>query len=367
MQNSSTPDPNRFAPIFVVGCGRSGTTLLRLMLEAHSQVAIPGESHFVYWIARMRARGKWPSELSGPGAREALITYLEGLHFHHEWRVPFDVIAAAVRDPAVTTHGEAFQAVFDCYRAAHGKKCWGDKTPMHVQYMLMLDKLIPGCRFVHIIRDARPVAQSLMTRKWGPRHISHAGHYWNWLVLSGMLGGAVLGPGRYYQLTFESLVAEKETQLRDLANWLGIGFEAGMLDYYQTESAKNYAKAGSVAQRLATPVDTGRLTFWKESLPPRDQRSIARQSGALLSHLGYEVGPLATSAQRQKQQIENILSPDFIDDLRQEVGRDGRTPPSALTAQASRTRQYADFMLGRLEPWARQSVRWQCDVAAMLG
>ena len=367
MQSSISPSVDRFAPIFVVGCGRSGTTLLRLMLETHSEVAIPGESHFAYWIARRRVRGNWPSQLSEPGARETLIAYLEGLHFHHEWRVPFDLIAAAVRDPAVTTHGEAFQAVFDCYRAVHGKKCWGDKTPMHVQYMLMLDKLIPGCRFVHIIRDARPVAQSLMTRKWGPRHISHAGHYWNWLVLSGMLGGAVLGPDRYYQMTFESLVTEQESRLRDLTGWLGIGFEPGMLNYYQTESAKRYANAGIVSKRLATPINPDRLTFWKETMPLKDQRSIVRQSGALLSCLGYEVGPLSSPALRQKQRIEKILSPEFVVGLRQELARDVNCTPSTLAAQVNRAGQYANFMLSRLEPWAHNSVRWQYNVAAMLG
>ena len=194
-----------------------------------------------------------------------------------------------------------------------------------------------------------------------------AGHYWKWLVLSGLVGGAVLGPQRYYQLHYESLVRDPERELKRLCAWLNVDFHPAMLNYYRTESAHNYAKAGPTAQWLARPLDPARLTRWKEQMPARDQRSIIRQAGGLLSHLGYDTGPLGPGAERELESIGRILSPQFVAGLRGAGGPGpGRTGPSALGVRIDRRLQYADFMLGRLEPWAERSTRWQRDVAEML-
>jgi hypothetical protein len=86
--------------------------------ECPPQITIPGESHFVYKIARMRAIGLWPSGLSRKDNRQKLIGNLKQLLFRHQWEFLFDQIDQAVRDPAVITHGKAFQAIFESYRSA---------------------------------------------------------------------------------------------------------------------------------------------------------------------------------------------------------------------------------------------------------
>ena len=69
-------DATLSAPVFIVGCGRSGTTLLRLMLNAHPDLAIPHESHFMYQLMRLRAHGKWPHRFDESNDWQRLIEYL---------------------------------------------------------------------------------------------------------------------------------------------------------------------------------------------------------------------------------------------------------------------------------------------------
>ena len=201
--NAATSGP---PPVFIVGCGRSGTTLLRLMLNALPDLAIPLESQFIYHIARRRARGFWPATLNGAADCERFVTFLERHPTMRYWEISFEALRDRLNRLPERSHAAVFRAVFIEFMEREGKKQWGDKTPMHVQYMLLLDQLLPGAKYVHVIRDGRDVASSLLTRSWGPKYLWHAGWYWKWLVLSGMVAGRILAPDRYREVRYEDLV-----------------------------------------------------------------------------------------------------------------------------------------------------------------
>ncbi len=365
--------PGGSGPLFVVGCGRSGTTLLRLMLTAHPDLSIPEESHYMYDWFRRRAKGRGPTDItSAAGWGELTDFVLEHPRTRH-----LGLDAAVLRrrcdDVATRSHAAAFAVVLSEAAAREGKPRWGDKTPQHVQYMLVLAEVFPDARFVHLVRDGRDTSLSLLSlrkrrlSRWGPRSMGHAGYYWAWLVLSGLLAGQRLGPERYLQLRFEDLVAAPEDHLRPLCAWAGLPFHDGILSYHESETTRAYAQAGDPRKRwLTRPPDPDRTDRWKQDMSPDDQASLLRQAGGLLAHLGYEVGALSTRQERLRGALRTLQADG--PDPGERSASPHRVRGRALTAALllDRARQVAALRRGSLDPFAGASLRWQRTLALLL-
>ena len=126
-------------PVIVLGVRRSGTTLLRVMLDRNPELAIPDESYFVPQIAE-RHRGRIDPE--------RFLDDLRRLPTLAEWGVAPEAVRARLETGAEA--GEAIAAIFETYADMHGKRRWGDKTPLYMQQLALLDGLFPDARFVHL-------------------------------------------------------------------------------------------------------------------------------------------------------------------------------------------------------------------------
>src|SRR5262249_34480323 len=119
-------------PLLVLGVRRSGTTLLRVMLDRHSELAIPDESYFIPQLADRPP----PPRISATVAVAPSAAALRGLPPLGDGDVRRDGGRARLR-PGMRV-GEAVAAVYETYAARHGKTRWGDKTPMYMQRLRML-------------------------------------------------------------------------------------------------------------------------------------------------------------------------------------------------------------------------------------
>ena len=153
-------------PIFVVGCPRSGTTLLSLMIHAHPRLAMPPESRFLLPTWRARARF---GDLSTPQQRKQLARACtsKGSRVRDLGLQPQAVAATQIL-AAPPTIGSAFGTVFKAYAELHGKARWGDKRPLYFQEVDVLLRLFPDAQIVHIVRDAAANVASLATMPWWP-------------------------------------------------------------------------------------------------------------------------------------------------------------------------------------------------------
>jgi len=252
--------------------------LLRLMLDSHPSFAIPPESHFIPKLARAYGMGAVDS---GAVAREVVATQTFAA-----WGLdPRAVLEGA----SGSTLGEVVASIFVAYAEAHGKSRWGDKTPAYVLEMPVLSRLFDGSRFVHIIRDGRDVALSLRSVRFGPNDPMGAAAFWERRVRTGMHDGTVLGPERYREIRYESLIAEPEKELRELAPWLDLEYSPAMLGYpeHVDEALRDHRRVQH--EHESKPPAAG-VRDWRTQMSSEDVAAFEAVAGDLLDELGYERG-----------------------------------------------------------------------------
>jgi hypothetical protein len=145
---------------FFVGVARSGTTLLRAMVDAHPEVTIPPESWFITELASRRRRYETPDDFDV----ERFGTDLLAHHWFARWGVDADDLYAALRERAPGDYASAIRTVFAHWAARQGKSRYGDKTPGYTTELVLLAAMFPEARVVHLIRDGRDVALSYSER-----------------------------------------------------------------------------------------------------------------------------------------------------------------------------------------------------------
>jgi Sulfotransferase family len=268
-------------PLIVLGVRRSGTTLLRVMLDRNPALAVPDESYFVPQLAR-RHRGRIDPT--------AFVDDLRRLPTLVEWELSPDAVGSRLR--VGMSVGEAIRAVFEAYAAERGKPRWGDKTPLYMQSLPLLERLFPEARYVHLVRDGRDAALSflavpegIMTTGWGhPRDAAGFACQWASEVHAGRALGERVGRERYLEVRYEALVAGPEAELRRVCDFARLDYDDAMLGYVgQTDAARKEHQ-----RRLEEPPRVG-VRNWRTEMPPTDIAAFEAIAGDLLAELGHEV------------------------------------------------------------------------------
>ena len=281
---------------FVVGATRSGTTLLRLMLDAHPELAIPSETHFIPELIAAR-------EKHG-ASRERMLELLTSHRRWGDFGLDPDELAARWAAIEPLTGADAVRAFFHLYGEKQGKPDrWGDKTPGYVKLMRPIQTFLPEARFIHLIRDGRDVALSVLRQPWGPRTIEAAAEKWRSRVLRGRAQQPYLA--HYIEVKFEDLVLDTERELRRVCEFAELEFHPAMLGYHERaaerlrEKARAlprvHGEAQSAERRLAShaktfePPNPAMIGTWRERMDPADRSAFEALAGDLLAELGYDV------------------------------------------------------------------------------
>ncbi|HKE74817.1 MAG TPA: sulfotransferase [Acidimicrobiales bacterium] len=263
---------------FFVGCGRSGTTLVRALVDGHPAMAVPPESHFVVALAPRRG------EVFAPGAFADALAASDRFAL---WGMDRAAVAGAVEAAGAATYPDAVRTVFAGWAADRGKARYADKTPGYVVHIPALAALFPEATFVQVVRDGRDVAASFVELGWAAG-VTEAALHWRLRVRRGRRDGRALGSGRYHELRYEDLVADPEAALRRLCDQIDVAWDPAMLDH--RARAADVARTTShpdYHRRLAAPV-TADLRDWRRDLPEADVARIEAVAGDALAELGYD-------------------------------------------------------------------------------
>ncbi|HYW06497.1 MAG TPA: sulfotransferase [Longimicrobium sp.] len=282
----------------VVGAPRSGTTLLRLMLDSHPDLAIPPETGFLSAARRLRG--------SGDRLRErffqTVTAFPPGASAWADFGIAADEFRQALQQIEPFTASAGFRAFYRLYAARHGKPRWGDKTPIYCLSINPIRRLLPEARFVHIIRDGRDVALSLREQWFSPgRDMTTLAKYWARCVAGARKAG--VGRSDYLEVRYEELVREPARVLTRTCQFLELDWNPAVLAHHTRAEARLGEHTGRTApdgtelmsreQRLRQQEsalrapDPGRIGGWRAAMRPAERAEFERVAGKLLGELGY--------------------------------------------------------------------------------
>ena len=272
----------RAAPFFIVGSPRSGTTLLRFMIDRHPHLFIPAETGFVPFL-------RTPVEV--PLSRKQVSYVLQRVgRLNRTWRNTVadpDAFFDALPTPRLA---DVVDALYRIRMRRHGGERWGDKTPLYVQYIPFLDRLFPRAQFIHVIRDGRDAVVSAL-EKWGHDKAYFDPYYllkhWVNNVNTGRAEGKGLGEDRYLEVRYEDLVADSERLLRRICGFLGERLDPTML--VQTDPISTTA---SLEITPDGPITATRVKRWVSEMSAFEKKLADDLAGPTLSALGYPLSEL---------------------------------------------------------------------------
>jgi hypothetical protein len=310
--------------VFIVGCPRSGTTLLGRMVDAHPDLAVIHEGRFVPDFYERR-RGLTPDGLVTPELIDELIGHRPFQHVS----VSREELEGLLTDGGPVTYASFVSAIFGLYGRRRGKRLVGDKTPHYVRSLPTLHELWPGAKIVHLIRDGRDVSQSVLGwRKVAERGGSVARFavyredpvaaiacWWEWLVRLGREDGSALGPASYHEVRYESLVAGPAAECERLCEFLGVSYDDRMVGFHEGRERDDPGLDAKKAWRRVTPG----LRDWRSEMSPTDVGRFEAVAGGLLDELGYERGAPAPSTELDRHAAR--LRRSFAAELRERRGR----------------------------------------------
>jgi Sulfotransferase family len=265
-------------PIFIVGCPRSGTGLLRDLLRSHPRLTFPSESHFIPSFYR-----GYGDPVSADEARRLAGRILR-IRWVRRWGLPLS--------PGDFAADRTFRAVLErFYRAwatKEGKPRWGDKTPHYVRAIPLLLELFPEARVIHIIRDGRDVALSWLATRLEPRNLFTAAAAWRDLVGEGRQAGRAARPGAYLEIRYERLITDPEPVMREVCAFVGESFLPAVL---RPTGLGPILPAGSPRPPRVSEMEVvgGNRDKWRRQMPSKDRVLFETIAGDLLAELGYEI------------------------------------------------------------------------------
>jgi Sulfotransferase family len=293
------PVPGRDPFVYVVGCPRSGTTVVQRMLDAHPDVAVSRSTH---WVTLPLRDAAW--SLADGRVTPELAEQVVGFRRFPKMDVDPDAVRRLAATAPPPTYEDFVRGVYALFAGGRQKGLAGDKTPAYVRWIPALADWFPTARFVHVVRDGRDVCLSLLDPKnekkraqlaafstWVDDPVATAALRWEWDVRLGREGGAAVGADRYLELRYEALVGDPDAACRSLCTFLGLEAREEMVRFHEGRSRPG---EGRDAKHAWGPVTAG-LREWRRDMAAGDRARIEAVAGPLLDELGYPspeaVGP----------------------------------------------------------------------------
>lgn len=285
-------------PFFIVGNDRSGTTLLRLVLDRNAEVAIPTESMFLVDFANRRTPVDGQAGLDDPRRATAFL--------HEVWNHPkvrlWGLPTTPPELPTGLTHEQVYRFILEApYRAFainQGKSRWGDKTPAYLEHIDDLIRIWPQARFVLVVRDGRDVALSVRHLPFGANNVWAAAVDWSCGIRLG-LDAHERHPANVEIVHYESFVTDPRREVERICAFLDLVFDPGMLQVSETRPEKLESDKGEWFANIWNGINSRSVERWRTQMSTNDQRLFLAVSGDELRASGYSADLQAVAVPRK--------------------------------------------------------------------
>jgi len=289
-------------PVFIGGCGRSGTTLLGSMLGGHSRCLTIPEAQFIYEGIKFYEN---KNKLNIDEAKE-ILNFIENHWRFKIWGLRINKSDICLK--ASNSYSEIINKIINQYGKEVNKSnfdLWINHTPENIRYIDTLMKLFPDAKFIHLVRDGRAVYNSWLSTDWGPNTAIKAAHSWLESISFGLAAESFLGESLIKRIRYEDLILNSEKTIKDICDFLNIDYQEDMLE------GKGFkVPSYTICQHklVGKKPDKSRLYSWKNKLSTRDVEIFEYITGECLLYLGYDlIGGINPKPLTNFERIQSIV------------------------------------------------------------
>lgn len=277
----------KFMSILMIGTRRSGSNLMRLMLNQLPEVEAPQPAHILQkFMPLLPAYG----DLSDTANFKALVEDAcrlvelnpvpwEGVTLDRE-----DIYSRCSQNSLVAV----FASIYDVLAETRQASMWCCKSVENVYYLSEIHAYRPSAKYLYLYRDGRDVALSFRKAIIGEKHFYHIAQDWAKAQRAALKMRRQLGESQFFSISYEDLTADSEKALQDLCAFLGVDYRPEMLNFHQSDAAKSTASSSSLWSNLSKPVMNQNSKKFLTQASAEDVKIFELVAGDVLDELGYE-------------------------------------------------------------------------------
>lgn len=291
--------------IFMIGTQRSGSNLLRLMLDQLPEISAPHPPHILqHMTPLMSAYGDLENDEHFNSLVDDICRLVE-LNPVPWQGVTLDREAIAKRSSARSLMG-VFQAVYDKNAEARTAATWCCKSLANIKFLPAIETHFNGAKYIYLYRDGRDVAVSFRKAIVGDKHFYHIARGWARTQRLALAMEAHIGSDRFFRVKYEDMVAEPEIVMRNLCDFLGIEYQHDMLNFHESEEARRAAQSSDLWGNVTQPIMKKNTGKYRTEASEEDIRIFESVAGDVLDALGYQrsVVPAGTEKYYRADQVK---------------------------------------------------------------
>ena len=274
--------------ILMVGEQRSGSNLLRLILNSSNAIAAPHPPHILQnLMPLMDSYGDLSEQAVMARLVDDVCRLVENNPVAWEGidRFDRDVVRALCRENSLIA---VFDAVMTVYAQHHNANAWLCKSMQNIRWCRQLDDYLATPKFVYLYRDPRDVALSFSKAVIGDKHPYFVAQKWLELQELCLDAEQFLGKDQFKRVCYEELTSEPERVIKDLCRFLGVRFIPAMLDFHRSNEANRTATQSTLWSNLTKPIIANNSKKFMRDMPKQHIRIIESVTGHILDKLGYQ-------------------------------------------------------------------------------
>jgi hypothetical protein len=278
---------NKIGSILIIGTQRSGSNLLRIMMNQLKSIEAPHPPHILLTFSPlMNSYGDLTVESNFRLLIDDVAKFVEANPV--KWvHMEFDreKIRSHCKSNSLV---EVFKAIYEIKAEMKGASYWCCKSMANLYFADAIEKEGLEPFYIHLVRDGRDVAASFKRAIVGEKHIYHLAKQWQneQAIASSVLRN--YGKDRSAVLLYEQFIDHPEKSLSPVLEKMGLKWDNAMLNYFTSDEAKNTAAAGEMWKNVVRPVDNTNKQHYSEKLTPLDIEIFERIAGETLLQFGYE-------------------------------------------------------------------------------
>ena len=275
-------------PFFIIGTERSGTNLLRLILNAHSGLAIPHPPHIMKNFFPLEPfYGDLTVDMRFKRLISDVVKMVELHPYPWEVSIDRDRIFQEVKHRDLIN---VFFAIYEQYRENTGKRRWGCKSTFMVYHVALIRYYYPRAQFLFMVRDGRDVAASARKTIFNRYSVYYTAKLWKKEQQLGLSWLRRLSDENIFLVKYEDLLSRPSEVVQSICSFLHEPYEGAMLDFFSTPEAKKSGGLSAAWKNTASPILKDNCGKFKTELKPREIDLFESIACNELNCFSYDLG-----------------------------------------------------------------------------